>query len=109
VYVRHVDSSTSIGCHCVRHSGVCQRRQTLGEYLYLFLLSLMFLPPLTFFCSVSGVEDEQHCDHQDQFRFRPVVFYFQIKYKVDNILTKDTSLRINLNIDGDPIVSLPSP
>jgi hypothetical protein len=84
----------------------------------------MFLPPLTVFTvtmceyqdhqgnvffSVSGVEDEQHCDHQDQFRFRPVVFYFQIKYKVDNILTKDTSLRINLNIDDDPIVSLSSP
>ena len=34
-----------------------------------------------------------------------VPFYSQVKFKVVNILTKDTVPRINLNIDDDPIYS----
>ena len=34
-----------------------------------------------------------------------VIFYFHLKSKVDNILTKSTTIRINLNIYDTPIVS----
>ena len=39
----------------------------------------------------------------DQFRFLRDVFYFQLKSKIDNILTKSTVLPINL--DDTPIDS----
>ncbi len=43
--------------------------------------------------------------NQDLWRFLHSSFYSQIKSKVGNILSKDTSPRIKLNIDGDPITS----
>ena len=55
------------------------------------------------FCTASGVEHTQHNQHQ--FRFRRAAFYSQIKSKVGNILTKTTTLHINLNIDDAPIAS----
>jgi hypothetical protein len=55
------------------------------------------------FFSVSGVDHGQ--TNLDFFHYIRGVYYTQLKSKVDNILTKDTSSRINLNIDGDPIVS----
>ena len=39
------------------------------------------------------------------FRFHRAAFYSQLKSKVDNIFTKATVLRINLNIDDAPIDS----
>ena len=42
---------------------------------------------------------------QPGFRLYHVVFYSQLKSKVDNILDKDIFLCINLNIDDDPITS----
>ena len=43
--------------------------------------------------------------NQDLWRFLHSAFYSQIKSKIGNILSKDTSLRIKFNIDGDPITS----
>ena len=43
---------------------------------------------------------------QDWFRFLLTVFYSYFKSKVVNILSKDTTLRIKLNIDGIPISSV---
>lgn len=43
--------------------------------------------------------------NQDLFRFHHSTFYDQFKSKVENILTKTTVLRINLNIDEAPTVS----
>ena len=42
---------------------------------------------------------------RDQFQYYRVVFSSHLKSKVDNILGKDTTLWITLNIDGSPIVS----
>jgi len=39
------------------------------------------------------------------FHFRGAAFSSQLKVKVDNILAKAAALRINLNIDGEPIAS----
>ena len=48
----------------------------------------------------------EHAQHdQDQFCFRRAAFYSQLKSKVDNILAKTTTLRININIDDAPIAS----
>ncbi len=37
-------------------------------------------------------------------QFRHVVFFSQLKPRVDNILIKTEALRIHLNIDGVPVV-----
>ena len=84
--------------------------------LILFLLYLLVLPLLTAFTTSlckfyfykfigkpAGVEQSQH--NQDLFCFRRTPFYSQIKSKVDNILTKSTVLRININNDDAPISS----
>ncbi len=39
------------------------------------------------------------------FHYHRVVFSSQLKSKTDSILTKASSLRFNLNIDGSPIMS----
>ena len=57
----------------------------------------------TVFFSPLGVDLEQ--TNQDLIHFQCDDFYSQFKSKVGNILTKDTPLRFNLNIDDDPIVS----
>jgi hypothetical protein len=44
-------------------------------------------------------------DFPDCHHLRRDDFFSQVKSKVRNILNKDTDLRINLNIAGDPIVS----
>ena len=55
------------------------------------------------FFATSGVEHAEH--NQDRFRFHRVPFYSQLNSKIDNILTKVTVQRINLDIDGVPIDS----
>jgi hypothetical protein len=57
------------------------------------------------FADSSGSEVEHAQHNQDQFRFHRAAVYSQHKSKVGNILTKATSLRINLNIDDAPIDS----
>jgi hypothetical protein len=55
------------------------------------------------FFAVSGVQLAQ--SDRDQFHFRRVVFTQQLKSRVDLTLTKETTLRITLNLDGAPITS----
>ena len=55
------------------------------------------------FFEASGVHLEQH--HRGQFHFRLTSFPSHLKNRVDLTLTKTTVLRINLNIDGEPITS----
>ncbi len=56
--------------------------------------------PANCFLPVSGVQLPQ-----TNFHFRCAAFSSPSKTKVDNILTKDVTLRIVLSIDGTPIVS----
>ena len=51
---------------------------------------------------ISGVQVAQSTS--DQFHFRRSVFCSQLKSKVTGTLVKDAALRINLNIDGSPIL-----
>ena len=53
-----------------------------------------------FFFSGSGVQFPQ--SHSGLFHFRHTVFSSHLRSKVVNTLTKDTTLRINLNLDGAP-------
>ena len=55
--------------------------------------------------AASGVEHGAWQHHQEQFRFRRVAFYSQLKSKVGNILAKATALSTNLNIDVVPFAS----
>ena len=55
------------------------------------------------FFAASGVQLAQH--DRDQFHFRRAAFSAQIKAKVGSTLAKAAVLRINLNIDGTPIIS----
>ena len=55
------------------------------------------------FFAASGVQLAHH--ERVQFHFRREAFSSQFKAKVGNILAKTVALRINLNIDGSPIVS----
>ena len=76
---------------------------TVSLYAFYFC---RLIRKLTAFFTTSGVDHSQH--NQDQFRFHNTSFSSQlksIKSKVDSILVKDTSLRINLNIDDAPIAS----
>jgi len=78
-----------------------QRRHDTGDGKVDLVMDL-------FKVAVSGFHHEQH--NQNQFRFRRSSFYSQFKSKVDNnILVKVTVLYINLNIDGDPLVSRTHP
>jgi hypothetical protein len=42
---------------------------------------------------------------RDQFHYRRTVFSSQVKFKCGNILGKDATLGIILNIDGTPVES----
>jgi hypothetical protein len=53
------------------------------------------------FFAASGVQLAQSTS--GQFHYRCAAFSSQLKSKVGNILTKASSLRITLNIDGAPI------
>ena len=55
------------------------------------------------FFAASGVHPAQ--SDRDQFTFRRAAFLQQLKSKVVLTLAKAADLRINLNIDGAPIVS----
>ena len=55
------------------------------------------------FFAASGVQSAQ--SDRGQFHFRRAAFSVQIKSKVGLTLTKATTLRINLNLDGSPIAS----
>ena len=63
-----------------------------------------FIGKLTVFLTVSGVQFEEH--DRGHFHFLRVSFSSQIKSKVGNILTKTETIRIVLNIDGTPVVSV---
>jgi hypothetical protein len=67
------------------------------------LLFLRLIGKLTVFFITSGVQLPQ--PDRDQFHYLRVVFSSQFKAKVDNILVKAASLRVNLNIDGSSIAS----
>ena len=54
------------------------------------------------FFAASGVQSAQSTS---VFHFRRAAFLQQLKSKVDLVLVKATSLRINLNLDGSPIAS----
>jgi hypothetical protein len=64
--------------------------------------NVSFFLPLPFFVG-SGVQVEQPTS--GLFHFLRASFFSQLKANVGNILAKTTTLRINLNIDGDPIDS----
>jgi hypothetical protein len=55
------------------------------------------------FFTVSGVQSEQSTS--GHFHFRRASFSAQLKSKLVLTLTEETVLRINLNVDGDPITS----
>ena len=55
------------------------------------------------FFAASGVQSVQF--DRGQFHFRRADFLTQLKTKVGLTLTKAVSLRINLNLDGETIVS----
>ena len=55
------------------------------------------------FFAASGVQSAQF--NSGQFHFRRAAFAQQIKGKVGLALAKEAVLRINLNLDGAPIVS----
>ncbi len=55
------------------------------------------------FFAVSGVQLAQ--SNSRLFHLRRSVFSSQFKGNVDNTLAKAAALRVNLNIDGDPITS----
>jgi hypothetical protein len=55
------------------------------------------------FFATSGVQFAQLTS--EIFHFHRAVFSGQLKAKVDNTLSKVATLRINLNIDGSPIIS----
>jgi hypothetical protein len=55
------------------------------------------------FLPVSGVQFAQ--TDRDQFHFRRAAFSSMLKSRVGNILVKESALRINLNLDGEPIAS----
>jgi hypothetical protein len=55
------------------------------------------------FFAASGVQLAQSTS--GQFHYKRVMFSSQLRSKVGNILTKDTALRITLNIDDAPVAS----
>jgi hypothetical protein len=55
------------------------------------------------FFAASGVQSAQ--SDRDQFNFRRAAFSQDLKRKVNLVLSKAAALRINLNIDGEPITS----
>ncbi len=55
------------------------------------------------FFAVSGVQVVQTVSYH--FHFRHAAFSVHLRVKIGNILTKDPSLRITLNIDDTPITS----
>ena len=55
------------------------------------------------FFAASGVQLAQ--TQRDMFHFHRAAFSDQLKVKVGSTLAKAAALRINLNIDGDPITS----
>ncbi len=58
---------------------------------------------LTAFCTASGVLSAQ--SDRGFFHYLRTAFSSMLKSRVGNILDMAASLRINLNIDGSPIVS----
>ncbi len=66
--------------------------------------SYKLIGKLTAFFSSSGVPLGQSTSG-GFFHFRRAAFFSNLKSKRGNLLTKDTSLRINLNLDGAPIAS----
>ncbi len=77
----------------------------LGGYIVNFpdFYSYRLIGKLTDFISPSGVQLVQH--DRDQFHFRLVTFTQHLKNRVDMSLSKQTSSRITLNLDGVPITS----
>jgi hypothetical protein len=55
------------------------------------------------FFTVSGVQSVESTS--DQFHFRHAAFSVHLKSKVDLTLGKESDLRLNLNLDGEPITS----
>jgi hypothetical protein len=72
-----------------------------GEFIRLLILQTH--RATTRFFTGSGVQVAQQ--NRGLFHFRRTTFSPNLKTKVGNTLTKDTALRINLNIDGVPITS----
>jgi hypothetical protein len=65
--------------------------------------SYRIIGKLTVFFAPSGVQSAQSTI--DQFHFRRAAFSAQLKNKVGLALAKAADLRINLNLDGEPIES----
>jgi hypothetical protein len=57
------------------------------------------------FFAVSGVKSQVTESTSGLFQFHRGVFFSHLTPKVDSILTKAVSLRVNLNLDGTPITS----
>ena len=73
----------------------------------LIIITVPLILFLSLIPAVSTTSDRLHCVLVSMLLLQ-TPFYSQLKAKVDNILTKDTTLRIKLNIDVDPIArSLP--
>jgi hypothetical protein len=67
------------------------------------LLFLRFIGKLTTFFTSSGVQFPE--SDRGQYHFRRTVFTQQVKHRVVLTLGKVTTLRITLNLDGEPIIS----
>ncbi len=65
--------------------------------------SYRLIGKLTVFFVPSGVQIAQSTS--GFFHFRRVAFFTNLKSKIGNLLAKTAVLRINLNLDGDPITS----
>ena len=70
-------------------------------YSYSFIRKLV----IDRFFAASGVQLAQHDRDQFHWGYRRAAFSSHLKVKVSNILVKAPILRINLNIDGTPIIS----
>ncbi len=76
---------------------------TSGRREFVCLLFLQAHRETGRFFAASGVQLAQ--SNRGQFHYRRAVFSSQLKSKIGNILAKSAALRINLNIDGEPIAS----
>ncbi len=82
------------------------RLHSESEFYSYSLIRILFLQShreTDSFFTVSGVLSAQ--SDRGFFHYRRVAFSSMLKFRVGNILTKVVVLRINLNIDGSPIVS----
>jgi hypothetical protein len=103
VYVRHVSSTLafSLSSHRLIHKFCIQFS------LSRFIINNIFfhLSTLVCFFAVSGVQSAQSNLGASYFHFRRAAFSNQFKSKCGLLLSKTTTLRINLNLDGTSIAS----